>query len=283
MVENKNTNTVYLSDLLQSDIRFKKTCSNLMQILDKHNINYIFIKSTKDIWCRDYMPIQTEKDKFVQFRYEPSYLKEELNLQSDPKTVCKANNLNPKFSNINLDGGNVVNWINRAIISDRVFDENPEYSDRTKLIDELENLLNAEIIIIPQINTDMTGHADGMVRFVDQNTILGNDRNQECKYWRDGINEVRKNHNLKYIDIPFFENKEINRKYPDNAIGCYVNFLEVDNLILLPIFEVAGNKDIEVFELFKSIFTNRIIETINYNEIGFFGGLLNCTTWTIKE
>jgi len=283
MVENKNTNTVYLSDLLQSDIRFKKTCSNLMQILDKHNINYNFLKSTKDIWCRDYMPIQTEKDKFIQFRYEPSYLKEELNLQSDPKTVCKANNFNPKFSNINLDGGNVVNWNNRAIISDRVFDENPEYSDRTKLIDELENLLNTEIIIIPQINTDMTGHVDGMVRFVDQNTILGNDRNQEYKYWRDGINKVRKNHNLKYIDIPFFENKEINRKYPDNAIGCYVNYLEVNNLILLPKFEVAGNKDNEVFELFKSIFPDRIIETINYNEIGFFGGLLNCTTWTIKE
>lgn len=90
-------------------------------------------------------------------------------------------------------------------------------------------------------------------------------------------------HNLEYIDIPFFESKEINEKYPDNAIGCYVNYLEVGNLIVLPIFEIPGNKDNEVFELFKSIFPNRIIETINYNEIGFFGGLLNCTTCTIKE
>lgn len=283
MFENKNTNTVYLSELLQIDDRFKKNCNHLEQILDRNNVKYKFLKSTKDIWCKDYMPIQVDKEKFVQFRYEPSYLKEELNLKSDPKIVCKANNLNPNFLNINLDGGNIVNWNNRAIISDRVFDENPEYSDRTKLIDELEKLLTAEIIIIPQINTDMTGHADGMVRFVDKNTILGNDRNQEYKYWRDGINKVCKNYNLKYIDIPFFENKEINKKHPDNAIGCYVNYLEVDNLILLPIFEVTGNKDGEVLELFKSIFPDRIIETINYNEIGFFGGLLNCTTWTIKE
>lgn len=129
----------------------------------------------------------------------------------------------------------------------------------------------------------MTGHADGMVRFVDQNTILGNDRNQEYKYWRDGIDKVLRKHNLEYIDIPFFENKEINKKYPDNAIGCYVNYLEIGNLILLPIFEVAGNKDNEIVEMFNSIFPDRIIETINYNEIGFFGGLLNCTTWTIKE
>ena len=283
MIESKNTNIVCLSDLLRTDERFEKTCNRLKQILDKRNIKYKFLKSTKDIWCRDYMPIQTEKEKFVQFRYEPSYLENDLKHQSDPKIVCTANRIKPEFSKINLDGGNVVNWKNSAIISDRVFDENPEYSDETKLISELENLLNAEIIIIPQINTDMTGHADGMVRFVNQNTILGNDRNQECKYWRDGINKVLRKHNLKYIDIPFFENKEINKKYPDNAIGCYVNYLEVGNLILLPIFEVAGNKDNEVFELFKSIFPDRTIETINYNEIGFFGGLLNCTTWTIKE
>ncbi len=283
MIENKNTNIVYLSDLLQTDERFEKTCNRLKQILEKGNIKYKFLKSTKDIWCRDYMPIQVENDELIQFRYEPSYLKNEFNLQSDPRTVCKANKIEPKFSNINLDGGNIVNWNNKAIISDRIFDENLEYSDKSKLIDELENLLNTEIIIIPQINTDMTGHADGMVRFVDQNTILGNDRNQEYKYWRDGINKVLKNHNLEYIDIPFFENKEINKKYPDNAIGCYVNYLEVGNLILLPIFEIVGNKDNEVLELFKSIFPDRIIETINYNEIGFFGGLLNCTTWTIKE
>ncbi len=283
MIDNKNTNIVYLSDLLQTDERFEKTCNRLKQILEKRNVKYKFLKSTKDIWCRDYMPIQVEKEKFVQFRYEPSYLKNDLEHQSNPKIVCKTNNINAKFSNINLDGGNVVNWKNKAIISNRIFDENPEYSDKIKLISELENLLNAEIIIIPQINMDMTGHADGMVRFIDQNTILGNDRNQEYKYWRDGINKVLREHNLEYIDIPFFENKEINKKYKDNAIGCYVNYLEVGNLILLPIFEVAGNKDNEVLEKFKTIFPDRIIETINYNEIGYYGGLLNCTTWTIKE
>ncbi|OYT16327.1 MAG: hypothetical protein B7C24_08310 [Bacteroidetes bacterium 4572_77] len=283
MIINSETNIIYLSDLLQTDERFEKTCIVLKQILDRHNFKYEFLKSTKDIWCRDYMPIQTEKDKFIQFRYEPSYLKKELYLQSDTKAVCKATNINPDFSNINLDGGNVVNWNNKAIISDRVFDENPEYSDEKKLIGELENLMNAEIIIIPQINTDMTGHADGMVRFVDQNTILGNDRSQEHKYWRDGINKVLRKHNFEYIDIPFFENNEIKKKYPDNAIGCYVNYLEIGNLILLPIFEIAGNKDNEVLAKFKTIFPERIIETINYNEIGYFGGLLNCTTWTIKE
>jgi len=62
-----------------------------------------------------------------------------------------------------------------------------------------------------------------------------------------------------------------------------VNYLEVDNLIVIPIFETEKNKDQEVYDKFRMIFPDRKIETINYNEIGFYGGLLNCTTWTIKE
>jgi agmatine deiminase len=208
-------------------------------------------------------------------------LKYDLELQSDPKIVCDANNLEPKFSKINLDGGNVVNWSDRAIITDRVFDENLEYSSKTKLISEIEKLLEVEIIVIPQINSDMTGHADGMIRFVDRDTVLGNDREQEFKYWKKGINKILKEKGIDYIDIPFLEHKE--KKYPDHAIGCYINYLEIQNLIVLPIFETENNKDQEVYDEFRGIFPDRKIATINYNEIGLYGGLLNCTTWTIND
>jgi agmatine deiminase len=281
MIAGKATDTVYFSEILLTDKRFTKTFNALTKLLGKHSIKYDFLKATKDIWCRDYMPIQIERGKFVQFRYEPSYLKDDLELQSDPKKVCKANNIKPQFSKINLDGGNVVNWSDRAIITDRVFDENLEYSSKNKLIAEIEKLLDVEIIVIPQIKSDMTGHADGMVRFVDRNTVLGNDREKEFKYWKNGINQILKEKGIEYIDIPFLDHKE--KKYPDHAIGCYVNYLEVENLIVLPIFETEKNKDQEVYDKFREIFPDREIETINYNEIGFYGGLLNCTTWTIKD
>ncbi len=208
MVTGKETDTVYFSENLWVDRRFTKTCNTLTELLEKHLIKYDFLKATNDIWCRDYMPIQIEKGKFLQFRYEPYYLKDELELQSNPKEVCKANNLNPQFSKINLDGGNVVNWSDRAIITDRIFDENPEYSNKSRLIAEIEKLLEVEIIVIPQIKSDMTGHVDGMVRFVDRNTLLGNDREQEYKYWKEGINKVLKEKGIDYIDIPFLDHKE---------------------------------------------------------------------------
>ena len=281
MIIGKEANTVYFSERLKSDKRFAKTCNSLTQILEKHSVKYDFLKGTKDIWCRDYMPIQLRKNKFVQFRYEPSYLKDNLELQSNPKTVCNANSINPHFTKINIDGGNIVNWSDRAILTDRIFDENPKYSSKNKLISKIEDLLEVEVIIIPQIKSDMTGHADGMVRFVDKNTLLGNARDQEFKYWETGINKVLKEKGIAYIDLPFLEHTE--KQYPDHAIGCYVNYLEIDSLIVLPIFEVESNRDQEVYDKFKDIFPNRIIETINYNEIGLYGGLLNCTSWTIKE
>lgn len=281
MISAKATNTVYLSELLYSDKRFTQACQVLTNQLHKHKIAYKFIKGTKDIWCRDYMPIQVNEEEFIQFRYEPSYLNAYPDLQSCPKEISKSNNITSKFSNINLDGGNLVNHESRAIITDRIFDENPAYSNKVKLITDIENLLGAEVIVIPQIKSDMTGHADGLVRFIDHDTILGNDRNSEYKYWSSKLNRVLKDYSISYIDIPFLDCTI--KDFPDHAIGCYVNYLEVKDLIIIPVFEIAENKDDEVISLFRQIFPDRKLEAINYNKIGLHGGLLNCTTWTIQE
>ncbi|GHU59005.1 hypothetical protein FACS189411_15310 [Bacteroidia bacterium] len=276
------SNTVFLSELLMN--RYPKTCKTLIDILSKHNISHKFIKATKDIWCRDYMPIPSANGKLVQFRYDPSSLKgkEEWEAsRSDPKEICRVNGINTHSSDINLDGGNVLRCSDRVIISDRVYYENPEYTDKAVLIADIKSLLEVnEIIVIPSQKSDLTGHADGMVRFVDRDTILGNDRKLDFRNWADGINRVLTKHHLKYIDIPFFEYRD--RNHPYNAVGIYVNYLEIKNLIVLPIFEVPDNKDNEVVELFKKIFPDRAIETINYTDVALEGGLLNCTTWTLN-
>ncbi|WP_161624565.1 agmatine deiminase family protein [Segatella albensis] len=278
----KGTKIVYLSELLEE--RYPESFNRLISILKRHSVDYSLLKGTKDIWCRDYMPIQTESGKLVQFRYKPSYLKgkkEWEELRSDVREVCRLNGFEPVFSNINLDGGNVLLCSGRAIVSDRIFTENPEYTDKEKLVKELSDLLEAEVIIIPAQNGDMTGHADGMVRFVDRDTILGNNRSDEYKYWTNGIEKVLKEKSLKYIDIPFFYDYK-DSKHPDHAIGVYVNYLAVGNLIVLPVFEVAGNKDAEAIAAFKQIFPDKIIETINYNDVALEGGVLNCTTWVYR-
>ena len=271
--------TVYMSELMMR--KYPETCKNLIKILEKHHVNYSFIKGTKDIWCRDYMPVQTESGKLVQFKYDPSYLKgkkEWEESRSDVKEICKKNNIDAIFSDINLDGGNVLICDGRAIISDRIFTENPT-KDKDSLVNELSKLLECEIIIIPAENDDYTGHADGMVRFVNRNTILGNRMADEYKYWQKGMQKVLETYNLTYIDIPFLTDIK-DSKHPESAIGIYVNYLEVNDLIVMPVFNREEDK--QAVETIQKAFPNKQIETINYNDIAQEGGLLNCTTWVVK-
>lgn len=270
--------TVYLSGLLKSE--YPETCNRLIKILEKHYVKYAFLEGTKDIWCRDYMPVQTPSGKLIQFTYNPSYLrgnKEWEDSRSDVKEVCRLNNIEALFSDINLDGGNVLICDDRAIISDRIFSENPN-RDKDELVKELTKLLECEIIIIPTENDDMTGHADGMVRFVNKNTILVNNLEEEYKYWREGMQKVIEKYKLKYINLPFFLPKD--SKHPLSAVGIYVNYLEVNNLIVLPVF--GRGEDKQAIDIIQKTFPNKVIETIDYNAVALEGGLLNCTTWVIK-
>ena len=99
--------------------------------LSMEKISPIFVDNTKDIWMRDYMPVKTKSGRYISFRYEPSYLSENRELQTRydnmdiPITVYR--------SNINLDVGNVVFSPSKekVIISDRVFTEKPKY-EKTK-------------------------------------------------------------------------------------------------------------------------------------------------------
>ena len=285
MIENPSKKigeqTVFMSELLKRD--YPDTCGRLVDILQKHQVNFKFLKGTEDIWCRDYMPVQNRYGKLIQFKYEPSYLTENEEWRksiSDVEKVCQLNNLTAEHSDINLDGGNVLICDDRAIISKRIYEENPDLT-KEYIDSELERLLECEVIMIPAYakKYDMTGHADGMVRFVDRNTIIGNKLENEFANWRKEMQEVIAKYNLKYIDVPLLTDMK-DRKHPLSAQGVYVNFLEVNNLIVLPVF--GRPEDDEVFKIMEETFPDRVIERINYNDVALEGGLVNCTTWVAK-
>lgn len=230
------------------------------------------------------MPVQIPSGKLIQFRYDPSYLKnpQYSDSRSNVEYVDKANNINPIFSDINLDGGNVVMFGNKAILTDRVFSENPDWI-KEALLSELSKILECEIIVIPayKLDYDFTGHADGMIRFVDENTVLVNNLEQDFKYMKNTIIRAFDKANLKYINFPWFEHKIKGNN--DHAIGVYLNYLEVENLIVMPVFGVPGNKDAEALAKLKEVFPNKIIETIDFNDVALIGGILNCTTWVVRK
>lgn len=244
----------------------------MFSVLDSHGIQYSFLDNTRDIWLRDFMPVRTRTGKYVSFRYEPSYLDNYPHLKTDfRQDISGQLSLdNIVYSDINIDSGNIVFSPSRekAVISDRIFMENFNYSS-AELVQELEKLLEAQVIIIPSLRSDMTGHADGMVRFVDENTAIGNASNSLFGL-EAHIKATLRNHGIEVYDFPYFDSKGI------SAIGCYLNFLETESHLFLPVFDADLDK--EAISTAKSIFKKTIVP-VNINEIAADGGILNCISW----
>lgn len=265
---------LYFSSLLKTNDIYKSSADRLFTGLTAHGVPYQLLDNTHDIWLRDFMPIKTKSGKYISFRYEPSYLDNYPDLKTDfRKEIAPLLSLdNLVYSDINLDGGNVVFSPSRetVIISDRIFMENFNYSS-AELLQELEKLLEARVIIIPSLRSDMTGHADGMIRFVDENTAVGN-ASRSLFGLEAHIKTTLRNHGIEVIDFPYFDSKG------DSAVGCYLNFLETEQTIFLPVFDV--DTDREAIDLAKNIF-NKTVIPININEIAKDGGVLNCISWEI--
>src|SRR5690606_25240750 len=116
---------LFLSEKLKERDQF---LSELIHILDHQKIMYEFLPFTNDIWAVDYMPIQQGIDKFIQFKYEPDYLQTNqfILTQTDPKLVCKAIGLNTIYSEIRMDGGNLIKGKDWVILTDKIFSENSD-------------------------------------------------------------------------------------------------------------------------------------------------------------
>lgn len=266
---------IYLSYLLKTNDTYIPAAERLFTSLIAHGVQYKLLDNTRDIWLRDFMPVTTKSGKYVSFRYEPSYLADDPQLRTDFKTDIapsfKVDNL--VYTDINLDGGNVVFSPSKekVIISDRVFSENSEYDKNTLLL-ELEKLLEASVLIIPSLKSDMTGHADGMVRFADENTVVTNAPLSPYGF-ETKVKKSLQNYGFSVIDFPYFYSKG------DSAVGCYLNFLETEQAIFLPVFGV--DMDSEAVETAKNIF-NKTIIPVNINEIAEYGGVLNCIIWEFE-
>lgn len=262
---------LYFSSLLKTNPQYSLSAEKLFSVLSGSGENFILFDGAKDIWARDYMPIKTRSGKYISFRYEPSYLADEPQLRTNFKTdIAPYFALPITYSNINLDGGNVVFSPSKAkaVITDRVFSENPEYDKNTLLL-ELENLLEAEIIIIPSLISDMTGHADGVVRFVNENTVIGNASPYKNGY-EPKVKKALKKHGISVVDFPYFDSAGI------SAVGSYLNYLETDNYIFLPVF--SDMHDETAVKRAREIFDKKIV-AVNINGIAKDGGVLNCISW----
>ena len=278
MIPDSLTNFLYLADCLPK--KYPTFFTSFEKLLNECKINFELIPHTKDVWAVDYMPIQTAGNKFVQFTYNPSYLqfKKWLPTISDVDKICETMGLAPLKTDIVLDGGNVVRSAHKAIMTDRIFKENPHY-ERKQLIKKLQELLQIDkLYFVPEQPGDFTGHSDGMVRFINEDTVVINDYNKEKDWFKRAFEIAIHNTALDYITLPYsLEGNTTNTQ----ANGDYINYLQMQNCIIVPTFN--KNADEPAVSKLEEIFPEQTIKTIDCSEIANDGGVLNCISWNITK
>jgi agmatine deiminase len=244
--------------------------------------------NTGDIWLRDFMPIAAQgvNSQYCKFKYNPSYLAEKdeaIRLLGD----SSSGRLKKHFpnhilnnENLNLDGGNFIsNGVGAAITTNRIISDNQNYS-----ITEIEILFNEKLgidnlIILPVEPGDITGHVDGMVRFIDESSVVVGDYPSTYplgKEFMEKISNTLNQSGFKVVRILNDAPELPKRKFP-NAVGNYINYLRVGNTIYLPVYKNKKLLNSKAIIDYESLGLEVI--PVYSDEIAEYGGVLNCITW----
>lgn len=274
-------NKVYIADTLYK--YFPEIFKELFYIFGKYNINNGIINGTKDIWCRDYMPVQNNKF-FIKFNYKPDHLL--LEEQERGLTELSDIDINkleiPYFKEklITLDiiaeGGNFIKGKDIVFVCDKIFKDNPKYNP-----ENLKRIISdyfGKVIIIPQIPGEIIGHSDGMIRYTGNNTVLINNWKNIDKYRYFSFINILESNDLRVIELPNRFNDNDNM-YSD--VGDYINYLIVKDVIVMQ--KYGYPEDRKATKIIEKVFPEHKIEFIDCNKLGLLGGGLNCCTWTINE
>jgi agmatine/peptidylarginine deiminase len=278
MISDFETNTIYFSEKLKTD--FPKTCNQIIEALKLKGIEPKFLPNTNDIWVRDFMPIQVSENKFIEYRYDPDYLqsKESRKLKSYPDIICDSVGINTVKTDLIIDGGNIIKSKDCVILTNKVVLENNDFYTKERLVDKLKELFEIEkIVLIPWDKKEPYGHADGMIRFKNENSVL------IPKYF-DKYDKVFKNKLFEELEKHGLSWEKIDLNLQNENSWGYLNFLQIQNVILLPTFGIDEDNQVleQINRHFPDYADGRIIK-INMSEIIKHDGALNCISWTIKE
>ena len=296
MITDNHTNRVYFSSLLPEKCPVLN--AHIVDALRKRGIPFTYLKGTKDIWCRDYMPIQIEKDRLVFYRYTPDYLQDKtgLTLQTNPELVFQeeSNELlrllpmsveeemrpisisHPVFHRFELelvmDGGNVVKCGNKVVMTDKVFVENKDKTPQ-EVQRQIEEAFQCEVVFLPWDRNEEYGHSDGIIHCLGDNRVLMTNYADFDKGIADKYLRILD----KYFDVTTLK---YNVKRMHKRSWSYINFLQIGTLVLVP--QLGIPEDEQALEQISSTLPNCEIVGIPALEAVSRGGALNCLSWNIK-
>ena len=275
MTTDHRTDTVFFSDLLPK--RCPELYSSITAALDERTVIYRLLPNTNDIWCRDYMPIQTADNRFVFYKYSPDYLNTPYYSRTITKVKaipCIVDPLQETFYNLDLilDGGNAVKCLDKVIMTEKVFFENKN-KPRNEIHRMLEEAFQCAIIFLPWDRQEIMGHSDGIVHYIGNNRVLMTNYADFDAEMAKRFQRILENY---FEVIPLRYN--VKRKHARS--WAYVNFLQVGKLVLVP--QLGIPEDEQALRQIADAMPQCEVVGIPALEAVRKGGALNCISWNVS-
>ena len=275
MLPDSLTNTIFLSEWLP------EVCptlyQNLTKVLKDNAVRYRILGNTNDIWCRDFMPVQTDEKRFVFYQYNPDYL-QAMHKRRYITNVNHVQNIDflrqAETANLDLvlDGGNVVKCGNKVVMTEKVFVENKDRS-RNEVQRLLEEAFRCDIVFLPWDENEKCGHSDGIIHYVGDNRVLLTNYDDLDKTFAQAFLRILE----KYFEvIPL----KYNVKRQHARSWAYINYLQVDNLVLVP--QLGIPEDGQALQQIAEALPQCKVVGVLALEAVRKGGALNCISWNIK-
>jgi hypothetical protein len=251
-ITDERTNTVCYSSLLPTessglDSLLRKELYAALKETVKPLKNYE-LYNTRDIWARDYMPVQLTPDLFLNYTYNPDYLSEQKAYITNWLIHKVHIRQIEKFDfdvvtmPIVLDGGNIIKAIDKfgqptIIMCSKVLTENnlskKELNDWWNIF--FDGRIRLILIDWEGKEENPIGHADGMVRYISEGKVLitnycdFDDEERLTKPLKEYFDIER----LHFGDIDGIKDTKMWSLMKSKSWG-YINFLQVGHHIVIP-------------------------------------------------
>lgn len=278
MISESKVDCVYLTALL--GVRHPQLFKALKAWLLSQSVVVRILDNVKDIWARDFAPIQVADNALAKFRYAPDYLQGHEHLLTGDDVLNSFGDLGLCHrSEIVLDGGNAVGCRGKVILTDKIYRENPSW-DRPRLRKHLEELFRVDhFIVIPKEPYDPVGHADGMVRFIDERAVLVNDYSGVDPAFGDRLFRVLRQAGLGIETLPYSHDRQSREGIP-SSVGSYINFLRTGKTIVVPVYGTACDEI--ALERLAAVFPDVPVCPLPSTTLAGEGGVLNCVSATYR-
>lgn len=262
---------------------------NVVILVDKETKPYftskvpediLLVDDVRDIWMRDFTTVNPMQP--VQFTYTWASMtqKQSKEVQKSFSQFADRYQIQRAKTDLMLDGGNFVDdYAGRVITTTRFMQDNELSYSKAK--QKLKNTLGAREVAILEPDEEVLAHSDGMVSWVDQNTLLVNDYSKTPSFRTTVMDELKASFpTAKIVEVPVEYKTNPKGEWDgfESACGVNLNATVTHNNIYVPTFNMAHDQ--KALMIIKQNTSKKVIP-INAENVCPMGGSVRCLTWQV--